>query len=294
MKFSKLMLAGLTALSLGTMMEAVQAAPLTVGTTSAYYLNNYADNRIYVVQGTSVINSFLKTRSGGQQEGNLAVSNGVISTKSFYGNSGGGATAGQYTTSGTAIGGGYNARAVPTGTANNEAFDGTSNGTNNFTVEWSNSQNTQRVLQYDLNWQNPVAIFNVTNSGCCQELNIAYNPLNNTLWVGGYGTNQIANYSMTGALLSLFSVGHSFSAAMGFDAADGTLWLSNGQGNNFEQWSTTGTLLQSGSFTGLAGGNYLAGDFQSNGQSSVPAPGALALLGLGLLGLGAFRRRKAA
>ena len=117
---------------------------------------------------------------------------------------------------------------------------------------------------------------------------IAYDPLNNSLWLGGWAFPLMADYSLSGGLLSSFTT-DSQVTALGFDAADGTLWYSSGQTSTLEQWSTDGVLLQSGSPDGLPGVAFLSGDF---GPLAVAEPTSLALLGGGLFGMNAVRRRR--
>jgi hypothetical protein len=77
------------------------------GPTSPYYLDDYTNQEIYVVQGTSVVNSFPWAYGPGCSqscEGNLAVTN-VVSTNWFgSGINGPAGLAGQYTLSGTPTG----------------------------------------------------------------------------------------------------------------------------------------------------------------------------------------------
>ena len=258
-----------------------RADAIFTGPTSPYYLDNYANGTIYVVQGTSVTNSFAVTGSDTPySEGRLSVTTTINTTGfgSFFGLG----PDGQYTLGGAPTDASYMAQATP-GNGFEQTYDGTSDGTSNYTVQYV-TDSTTSVVQTDLNWQNPVALFAVTAG----FVGIAYDPLNNSLWLGGWAFPLMADYSLSGGLLSSFTT-DSQVTALGFDAADGTLWYSSGQTSTLEQWSTDGVLLQSGSPDGLPGVAFLSGDF---GPLAVAEPTSLALLGGGLFGMNAVRRRR--
>jgi PEP-CTERM motif len=80
------------------------------------------------------------------------------------------------------------------------------------------------------------------------------------------------------------------------DYADGTLWFGTQQdlgsaARTFYQFSTTGTQLGTQQYSGLTGNNYLGGEF-AFAAAPVPEPSTLSLIGLGLIGLGAMKRRR--
>jgi len=123
-----------------------------------------------------------------------------------YGSYGGSATAGQYTLSGTPMGTSWSGTPPPAGETANLFYDGTSDGTYNYTVEYSNyPPETENVIATDLNWQSPVTLFSIPGVTSAAYLGITYDPNNNSLWVSGWQTDVIADYSLTGTLLSSFA-----------------------------------------------------------------------------------------
>ena len=174
---------------------------------------------------------------------------------------GGSATGGQYTLSGIPTGTTWTGTPPPAGEAYNYFFDGTSDGTHNYTVEYRNSNSPNQVdlkanvIATDLNWQNPVVLFSIEGVYLPQKAyaGVTYDPINNSLWFSGVGAlDVIAQYSLTGTLLSSFSTGIALPAALRWPSIPptATLWFNNCCSLLY-QYSTSGVRLQSGTPSGL-------------------------------------------
>jgi hypothetical protein len=123
----------------------------------------------------------------------------VVSTNSF-GKDYGSGTGGQYTLAGTPTGTSWPTTPPLTGELYNAFYDGTSDGKHNYTVENGNSfRSAPKVIATDLNWQNPVGLFSLPGVPA-DYIGIAYDPQNDSLWISGYYTDVIADYSLNGTL----------------------------------------------------------------------------------------------
>ena len=254
-----------------------QAGPLsTLYLTYIDYLSP-ATSHIDVVQGNS-ITSFPEAYNA-PNEVPIAVWGDVRTTGYSPGGVGG-----QYKLGGTPTGTSY---VLPSPISN--AFDSTSDGSHNYLVDY----NSGVVYQTARDFTNPTALFGLgAGNGW---FGITYDKANNSLWISSYTNPTVADYSLTGTLLSSFSTGHVENNALALDPADHTLWLvdddqsgSNPLYGNLEQYSTAGVRLSFGPFIGTA----LGGEFNLAPATITAEPGTLILLGSGILGIAGVLRRK--
>ncbi|HOX36661.1 MAG TPA: PEP-CTERM sorting domain-containing protein [Candidatus Brocadiia bacterium] len=249
----------LVLLLLATCLSSAWADPI-----SSYYLT--ADNFDFEVQGAAVVNTW--ATQAPQMEYPIAISGGTIKTTSHML----GITGAEYDLAGNYTGNNYVATL-------DQCYDGTSDGTYNYTVQYL----TGDVYRTDLDWQNPVLLFNI---GDGSELGITYDGTNNSLWVSDFDTDTVRNFTMGGGLISSFSAGIVSLTCLALDPADGTLWMgSQLTEGTFYQYSKAGVLLDTVTYGPLAGVNTLGGEM-------VPEPGSLILVGLGAVGLAIYRRKK--
>ena len=160
------------------------------------------------------------------------------------------------------------------------AYDSTSDGSHNYLVDYNNGT----VYQTARDYTNPVALFTITSGQ--NYLGITYDAANNSLWVSGWANTTVADYSLSGTLLSAFSTFHDNNGALALDPADHTLWLVNGITGYLEQYSTSGAELSALGPVGYT----LGGEF--NLAPSTPEPSTLIMFGSGILGLAGVLRRK--
>ncbi|MBS0265652.1 MAG: hypothetical protein JSS02_27215, partial [Planctomycetes bacterium] len=187
---------------------AIRVAALMMFTTAAqagplgtYYLTdetNFTANNstLDAIRG----NVYVQNASIYQgQEGPVAIVGGAVRTTGYYLGNGGG----EYITA-------PDLNVSPSGnTWTNDLtgvvghpvdafFDGTSDGTYNYTLNYY----TGDVIRTDLNWGGPgTVLFNVG----AIHFGITYDRWHDTLWIQHYDTGDISEYSMTGTLLGTFS-----------------------------------------------------------------------------------------
>lgn len=186
----------------------------------------------------------------------------------------------EYTLAGTPTGASYT-YPVPSAAF----YDGTSDGVLNYSVDYL----TGDVYSFNSDWTNPVLLF---NSGVNSPIGITYDSAHKSLWISGYSSTTLYEFSLAGVALSSFSQGSAQIAGLAYDPLTGNLVFNGVSGNTLYQYSTLGNLV--GSQTYVAGSpNILGLDAAIAGSAAVPEPTTWTLVSgaLGMLWLGRSRLR---
>jgi hypothetical protein len=263
----------------GLALLALAGTAQAAGPTSTLYLTAGAQSQnLEVPAGTTTAIVSAQEDNSGQGEYAIAVSGGTIRTG---GNGEFGAPA-----LGSTYDLNFNYIGPRLANPGNNILDGTTDGSYNYGVDFSNGN----VYRCNLDWSSPTFMFTASDLSYSAS-GITYDPFNNSLWIGAFQRNfigSVSDYSMTGTFLSSFTTTSSQNWALAFDGADGTLWGMALQGSGiFNQYSTSGVLLQTINIHNTD--NILGGEFA---LVSVPEPTGLSLLAFGMFGIALLRRRK--
>ncbi len=260
---------------------AVGLAVLLAGTgraqMSPFFITGGNVGKIFVVQGGSVVSTIptVTAPTSGAYEYPIAVYASAFRTANSAPGSGNGY---EYTLSGTPTGPTYSLPS-PIGSA----WDSTTDGVHNYLLDFAGGA----VYQTGLDFSSPVALFG--GLGGSAYLGIAYDPTNNSLWVSGWSTNQVIDFSMSGTQLSSFAAAPASGllTSLALEPATGTLWMGTQNTGIFYQFSKTGVLLQTVTVPALLSIDILGGEFAF---TAIPESSPLVLLSLGLLTLAGIRR----
>jgi hypothetical protein len=240
------------------------------GPVSSYYLIAGDQRTDWRVQGTNVLNSWSQVVD---TEYPVAINGGIVKTTGV----GQGLTGAGYSLSGTDTGSRYT-NPAPVG-----MYDGASDGTHNFGVDYSSGD----VYQFDANWGSPTVLFGGLGGG--NYLGITYDPTNNSLWISRWNSTTVEDRSLGGTVLSSFNLPFASISCLAMDYADNTLWMgSQNTFGTFYHYSRAGASLGQVTYASMTAQNTLGGEF-----APVPEPASLAVVGLGLLALRRRRQRKA-
>ncbi len=213
---------------------------------SEYYMHSGDQHTFTVVQNGTIIRQWDIASGTSNYQYPMVVRDTVRTTSADVG-----AVGAEYSLTGTDLGPRY---IHPAGTS--RCWDGATDGTHNFSIDTVGA-----VWQFDGDWTNPVRLFSAGGIGA-----LAYDPDNNSLWVGTFSGSNLTQYDLSGNVISSFTTGHTQNMAVALDPADGTLWIHNRnvQGT-IEQWSRSGSLLNTITVPGLSSQNALSGEFQFGG-----------------------------
>ncbi len=230
-----------------------------VGPIGEYYLVNWCNGGMHVVQNNTVLRSW---SSAGNRELPIIVEDSRITTFGYDG----GAYGREYSLSGSVIGSTTYVQPY----SGIGFHDAGTDGTYYYAWAWHN----QTLYRFDKNWSNGTSLFGLSGKN---RLAITYDKINNSLWLSGYNDSSytMQNYSLTGTLLSSFSVLDYNTGALAMDYNDNTLWYSVSGGGTFRQYSRTGTLLQTVTIDGTGSGMW-GGEFNFN--NVVPEPASFGLI----------------
>tara|TARA_R110002096_G_scaffold113779_21_gene247221 strand:- start:6773 stop:7615 length:843 start_codon:yes stop_codon:yes gene_type:complete len=165
-----------------------------------------------------------------------------------------------------------------------QLLDGAAGNSANYGVECCGGTNSVTIANVD--WSNQRVLFDLGFNGT----GVAYDFVSNSLFISEFG-NTIYNYDLTGQLIQSFNIGMRL-VGLAYETATDTVWGFNRSTNNLVQLDKNGAILQDVDIANFAPNNPFGGEMRVSSVPTVPEPAPLALLGLGLLGLGLARKRR--
>jgi hypothetical protein len=226
------------------------SAATNPGPVSPYYLTAGDQGTNWIVQGTSVLNSFPQHHPEDTGEYAIAVTDtirtlgtGNVALGRIPPHAGS-----EYTLDGT-----YTGTDFPYPNPSYAFFDGATDGRFNYSVDFY----AGGVYRFNSDWSHPVLLF-ATGPG---YMGITFDVATNTLWLAHFYSNVVEHRSLTGAVIFSFSTADNPSS-LALDPADGTLWLTAfvPQGRLF-QYAQNGNSLGEVSYPELVDQDTAGGEF---------------------------------
>ena len=218
------------------------------GPLSKYFLTAGDQGTNWTVQGNAVVNSWAQHHP--EDLGEYAIS--VTATmKTLHNGNDGQCCGSEYRLDGTYTGTDF---AYPPG--GYKFYDGASDGTHNYSIDYFSGG----VYRMNADWSSPTLLFNAPSC----YLGITYDRATDTLWISQFCGSTVEHRSLSGAILSSFTVPFTSVTCLAIDPADATLWMGTQNDlGTFYQYSQAGALLNTATYTELIDQNTLGGEFQT-------------------------------